>query len=90
MRIPLFWLSFKNFSSKRYAGLVRKCLSADGYANIYLHPWEFVELGAHSLPRFIAKDPQLMIEKLQFFFDTFSDSARFISIQQLLLEKNEL
>lgn len=43
-RIPLFWLSFHNFPLKLYYFLLSKCLKSTGYATLYFHPWEFVNL----------------------------------------------
>lgn len=89
-RSPLFWLSFKNFSSAKYCRLVQKCLDAYGYANIYLHPWEFADLSAFKLPKYIAKDQKQMSAKLQYLLSHFSGKARFSTIQNFLTERNDL
>lgn len=89
-RSPLFWLSFKNFSSVKYCRWTQKCLSAYGYANIYLHPWEFADLSAFKLPGYIAKDQKLMLSKLETFLAHFKGKARFLSINNFLAERNEL
>ena len=39
LRIPLFWLTFKNTSLKYYCRQLQKCLDTYGYVNIYLHPF---------------------------------------------------
>ncbi len=44
LRIPLFWLSFHNFSLNYYKYLVKRTYQKDGYLNIYFHPWEFIDL----------------------------------------------
>jgi hypothetical protein len=49
VRIPLFWLSFKNMPPVLYRGVVRWTLGADGDANFYFHPWEFADLGGYGL-----------------------------------------
>jgi len=90
VRTPLFWLSFKNFSISWYCRQVAKCLKAYGYANIYLHPWEFTNIMGFSIPKYIAKDPGLMAKKLTFLLENFKDKARFISIKSFLQERNEL
>ncbi|MGZ4039351.1 MAG: polysaccharide deacetylase family protein [Bacteroidia bacterium] len=90
IRTPLFWLSFKNFSSGWYCRQVAKCLKSYGYANIYLHPWEFADISGFSIPKYIAKDPVLMAGKLTFLLENFKDKARFVSIKSFLNERNEL
>lgn len=90
IRTPLFWLSFKNFPSNWYCRQVTKCLKAYGYANIYLHPWEFADISGFSIPKYIAKDPQLMAGKLTSLLENFKGKTRFISIKSFLQERNEL
>jgi len=90
IRTPLFWLTFKNFSIKWYCKQVQKCLAAYGYANIYLHPWEFTDISGFSIPKYIARDPQLMIQKLEFLLEAYKNKARFVSIKSFLKERNEL
>jgi peptidoglycan/xylan/chitin deacetylase (PgdA/CDA1 family) len=90
IRTPLFWLSFKNFSIKWYCRQMQKCLSAYGYANIYLHPWEFTDISGFSIPAYIAKDPAVMIKKLEFLLEAYKNKARFVSIKSFLQERNEL
>ncbi|MDP4238989.1 MAG: polysaccharide deacetylase family protein [Bacteroidota bacterium] len=43
-RIPLFWLSFHNFFLGLYLWLFNRTLQHDGYAVLYFHPWEFIDL----------------------------------------------
>ncbi len=89
-RTPLFWLSFKNFSSKKYSTLVQKCLTGYGYANIYMHPWEFADLSPYKLPSYIAKNQNHMTDKLGHFLEHFKDKAQFISINNFLKQRNDL
>ncbi len=42
LRLPLFWLSFHNFPFAFYWQCCRQTMQADGYLNLYYHPWEFV------------------------------------------------
>jgi hypothetical protein len=50
LRIPLFWLSFKNFPYAWFLLWVKQTIKKDGYACLYFHPWEFVDLSAYSIP----------------------------------------
>ncbi len=43
-RIPLFWLSFHHFPLSLYQYFLKKALATDGYAVLYFHPWEFIDL----------------------------------------------
>ena len=49
-RIPLFWLSFKNFPFSLYKSLALSTLKQNGYLVLYFHPWEFVDIAAFGLP----------------------------------------
>ncbi len=44
MRFPVFWLSFKNFPLSIIKAASRKILRKDGFANFYMHPWEFTDI----------------------------------------------
>jgi peptidoglycan/xylan/chitin deacetylase (PgdA/CDA1 family) len=50
LRIPLFWLAFKNFPYSFFLLLVKQTIAKDGYACLYFHPWEFVDLSAYRVP----------------------------------------
>jgi len=55
VRLPLFWLAFKNFPMPVYQAASRWCLASDGALNAYFHPWEFTDLSAQPLPRFVKR-----------------------------------
>ncbi|WP_266368129.1 polysaccharide deacetylase family protein [Tellurirhabdus rosea] len=56
LRIPLFWLSLKNFPFAIYKQLCRQTLLADGHLNIYVHPWEFTDLSSYDrIPLYIRR-----------------------------------
>lgn len=50
IRIPLFWLSFKNMPYALYLQLCRQTLAKDGYICLYFHPWEFTPIEQYGLP----------------------------------------
>lgn len=62
LRIPLFWLSFKNFPYRFYLNLVKKALKEDGYVCLYFHPWEFIKLDRYKIPGYTKR---LAGERLQ-------------------------
>lgn len=90
LRLPLFWLTFKNSSVKWFCKQVQKCLDTYGYVNIYLHPWEFTDVSEFALPRYIVANPDKMKEKLNYFINHFKETVRFTTIRNLLRERNEL
>ena len=56
LRLPLFWLSLKNFSFGFYKQLCRQTLKADGFLNLYVHPWEFTDLSAYEkIPTYVRR-----------------------------------
>jgi peptidoglycan/xylan/chitin deacetylase (PgdA/CDA1 family) len=56
LRLPLFWLSLKNFPFDLYKTLCRQTLLADGYLNIYVHPWEFTDLSNYAnIPAYVRR-----------------------------------
>ncbi len=55
LRIPLFWLAFKNFPRWLTRLTSRWVLSNDGYLCIFFHPWEFSDLSTYGLPWIVTK-----------------------------------
>lgn len=55
LRIPLFWLSFKNFPYSYFKQLTIQTLEKDGYVCLYFHPWEFIDITNLNLPAFTRK-----------------------------------
>lgn len=65
MRIPLFWLSFKNLSYAIFKRLALQTLQNDGYLCLYFHPWEFTDIGQYGLPAFTKKlNGEPLLERL--------------------------
>ncbi len=54
-RIPLFWLSFKNFPYSFYKNLALTTIRRNGYLNLYFHPWEFTNISKYKLPFFVKR-----------------------------------
>ncbi|GAB3751220.1 polysaccharide deacetylase family protein [Spirosoma pomorum] len=56
LRLPLFWLSLKNFPFTYYKELCRRTLKSDGFLNLYVHPWEFTDLsGYNKIPAYVQR-----------------------------------
>jgi peptidoglycan/xylan/chitin deacetylase (PgdA/CDA1 family) len=50
LRIPLFWLAFKNMPYSLFKYLCLQTLKKDGYLCLYFHPWEFIDIWEFKLP----------------------------------------
>lgn len=50
LRIPLFWLAFKNMPYSVFKYLSIQALRKDGYLCLYFHPWEFTDIWEFELP----------------------------------------
>jgi peptidoglycan/xylan/chitin deacetylase (PgdA/CDA1 family) len=83
VRFPLFWLAFKNFPlplMKAAAGLT---LRADGYLNIYFHPWEFSHLGAYHLPWYVKRIyGQAMLGRMDSYLRWLKRRGEFVTFAQ--------
>ena len=85
LRVPLFWLSFKNFPLFLYKHLVARTLKTDGYVNLYFHPWEFNSLKNFDLPTYVKRvDDVDLLNRLERFIVHFKDKAEFTTIQKHL------
>lgn len=85
LRIPLFWLAFKNFPYQIYRRLALQTLHKDGYLNLYFHPWEFTNINGFNLPDYVKKDcGDLLLKKLERLINDLKNEADFFSIAQFL------
>lgn len=65
LRIPLFWLAFKNMPLNLYLLLCRRTLKRRKNLMLYFHPWEFADLSPYQLPAYVkAPDNQQLTMKL--------------------------
>jgi peptidoglycan/xylan/chitin deacetylase (PgdA/CDA1 family) len=55
IRIPLFWLSFKNMGYGLYLFLCKLSLKKDKYLHLYFHPWEFSDISQYKIPKYIKR-----------------------------------
>ncbi|MDP9041640.1 MAG: polysaccharide deacetylase [Bacteroidota bacterium] len=88
LRIPLFWLSFKNFPYSYFKLLAKAALKKDGYLSLYFHPWEFTDLSAYKIPWFIKNHSKAaLLNKLNHFIEDFQKNAEFITMYDFLKRK---
>ncbi|MDQ6813832.1 MAG: DUF3473 domain-containing protein, partial [Bacteroidota bacterium] len=55
LRIPLFWLAFKNFPYAVYKKLAIETIRKSGFLNLYFHPWEFTDISNYKLPHYVKR-----------------------------------
>jgi hypothetical protein len=55
LRIPLFWLGFKNMPYFLFRTLALQALKKDGYLSLYFHPWEFTDISHYKLPFYVKR-----------------------------------
>jgi len=84
IRIPLFWLSFKNMPYALYLKLCRQTIAKDGYICLYFHPWEFTPIEQFGLPGYTRRwcGPAL-VERLLQLVKELSKDADFETMNQL-------
>ncbi len=85
IRVPLFWLSFKNLPYQLFKILALQALRKDGYLCLYFHPWEFTAI-AHGLPAYTRKlcgEP--LLNRLARLIADLKKEADFITMNEHLL-----
>jgi hypothetical protein len=88
IRIPLFWLTFKNFPLKLFSYLVQQTLNYDGYVCLYFHPWELTDLDRFQIPGYIKRvNGAALRQKLNTFLEYFKKEACFVTIESFLQMK---
>lgn len=89
LRIPLFWLSFKNLPYSLFRLLTLQALKKDGYVCLYFHPWEFTDIENYGLPGFTKKDHGTpLLEKLHRLLKDLAAEAEAITMHDWLQMKS--
>jgi peptidoglycan/xylan/chitin deacetylase (PgdA/CDA1 family) len=88
LRIPLFWMAFKNFPLAFYKYLALNTLKKHGYLSLYFHPWEFTELEKYKIPFYLKTSAgNALSQKLTNFIDSLKKEAAFKTIHSFLNEE---
>lgn len=89
MRLPLFWLGFKNYPYSLFRNLCIRTLAKDGYVCLYFHPWEFTQISNYSLPGYVNRpDGKVLLERLDKLITHLGSYGEFTSIASYLTEMN--
>lgn len=79
LRIPLFWISFKNFPPQFYTMLALSTLKRDNYLNLYFHPWEFADISKYKLPFYVKNiSGNRLLVKFEKLLITLKDKGEFM------------
>lgn len=82
-RIPLFWLTIKNFPMWWIKQELIHTLKHDGFLSLYFHPWEFIAIKDFGLPGFIAnKSGEEMVSRLREIIELLNKHGNFITMQE--------
>jgi peptidoglycan/xylan/chitin deacetylase (PgdA/CDA1 family) len=85
LRIPLFWLAFKNFPYRLYKNLAVNALKQYGYINLYFHPWEFTDISSYKLPVYVKRHSgNQLVERLHRLIADLSKEASFETMNDFL------
>ena len=88
MRLPLFWLGFKNYPYTLFKKLCVNALNQDGYLCLYFHPWEFTSLVKYKLPWYAKRiDDKILLDRLIRLINDLNDYADFTTIENFLTLK---
>ena len=88
IRMPLFWLSFKNLPYPLFKMFALQTLQKDGYLCLYFHPWEFTDIENYGLPGFTKKlHGEPLLQKLDRLLRDLKQEADFISMDSFQKEK---
>jgi peptidoglycan/xylan/chitin deacetylase (PgdA/CDA1 family) len=81
LRIPLFWLSFKNLPYVIFKLLALQTLQKDNYLSLYFHPWEFTDISKFNIPFYVKRHSGTeLTEKLRRLITDLKQSAAFENI----------
>ncbi len=88
LRIPFFWLMFKNCPLSIFMQLARKTLKNDGYICLYFHPWEFTDLAHYQLPLFTKRwSKDILLDRLLKMINDLKKEGDFISMNDYINKK---
>lgn len=86
LRVPLFWISFKNFPFGIYTSLAKRTLKKNNYLNLYFHPWEFADISGYKLPGYVKRiSGKAMLDKFEQLLLALKQKGNFITTTEYCL-----
>lgn len=91
LRLPLFWLSLKNFPFGFYKHLCRQTLQTDGFLNLYVHPWEFTDLSAYEkIPVYVRRySRDVLLDRVEALLLYLKPMGEFTTMNEFTARLNE-
>jgi hypothetical protein len=85
LRLPLFWLAFKNYPYSLFYNLCLRCIKREGYVCLYFHPWEFTNIKNYKLPGYVKNVcGETLLKKLERLIIDLKKDCEFISIKDFI------
>jgi peptidoglycan/xylan/chitin deacetylase (PgdA/CDA1 family) len=85
LRIPLFWLAFKNLPYSVFLKMALHTLKHDGFLSLYFHPWEFTDISSFKLPIYITRGSRgSLLHKIERLVKDLSNAGEFMSISDYI------
>lgn len=79
LRLPLFWLMFKNMPLPIFKKMALHTLAHDKYLCLYFHPWEFADLSTYKMPGYTKRvDGRRLAERLSKLIEALKTEASFM------------
>lgn len=91
LRIPLFWLAFKNSPLALFKFWSRQVLKRDGYICLYFHPWEYAVLEKFpDLPVYVRQPSgEPLLNKLGEYLHWLCGLGQFMTMQDFVQKHRE-
>ena len=85
LRIPLFWLAFKNMPYSLFLKLALQTLKRDRYISLYFHPWEFTDLSAYKIPGYIKRGSDgKLLDRFRQLVKDLSNEGEFVRVKDFI------
>ncbi|MEO5681117.1 MAG: polysaccharide deacetylase family protein [Chitinophagaceae bacterium] len=91
LRIPLFWLAFKNLPLSFIKQCSLQVLKKDGYLSLYFHPWEYAILSSYTAMPFYTRNisGNQLLDKLSNYLGWLQTLADFSTIENFIQNYEE-
>ncbi|MDQ1087767.1 polysaccharide deacetylase family protein [Siphonobacter sp. SORGH_AS_1065] len=88
LRLPLFWLSFKNLPAALFRYWAAQTLNKRKVLMLYFHPWEFADIQSYNVPSYVKKvDGERLLQRLEKLIVSLQkQKATFLTCQEYIRE----
>jgi hypothetical protein len=91
LRIPLFWLAFKNLPLSIIKQYSRQVLKKDNYISLYFHPWEYADLSAYkTMPAYTRRSSgKALLDKLAEYLNWLKTMGNFSTMHNFIQQRKD-